>query len=461
MNVQPPETDPRLASAGLSRPAPGLLAELVLLVRLAWPVAIGQLASVSMYLTDNVMVGHVSKVEMAGVAIGVWWFLSVFMPMTGILRILDPIVSQAVGARDEAGAERALARGAVLAGLLALATALCLVATGPVLAAFGQPAEAVAVAVRFSRNLIPGLPATFGFFLLRTWLQARGEMRPGNVAIVLANGLNVLLDWAFVYGHLGSSAMGGAGAGVATSIGSWFQLLIIAGLSVRMWRPSLAYVRDAMAFRSWSRLLPMGLPLGLQTGTEIWAFSAAGWMAGWLGSAALSAHLIAINLASISFNIALGVSTAAATRVGQLVGAGHPIRRTAIAAQLCGLGVMSVFGLVFALIPRQLAQVYSNDPEVIDIAVQLLPIAVAFQLFDGTQVVAFGVLRGAGDVRLPTVFNLVGFWLIGLPLGYWLLVHGGMGVPGVWMGLALALGIVSVLLVLRVRWTVARGGFRV
>lgn len=434
---------------------------MLLLLRLGWPVAVGQLAAVSMYLTDNIMVGHVSKLEMAGVATGAWWFISVYMPMLGILRILDPIVSQAVGARDEPAAARALARGLVLAGLLVVVTALCMIVTGPVLTAFGQPAEAIPVAVRFCRNLVPGLPGTFGFFLLRTWLQARGEMRPGNIAIVLANVLNVLLDWVFVYGHLGFPAMGGAGAGIATSIGSWFQLFVIAGLSVRTWRPAVGYLRDALEFESWSRLLPMGLPLGLQTGTEIWAFSAAGWMAGWVGSAALGAHLIAINLSSVSFNIALGVSTAAATRVGQLVGAGQPIRRTAIAAQLCGLGVMAVFGLIFAAIPTQLARVYSDDPDVIGIAVQLLPIAAAFQLFDGTQAVAFGVLRGAGDVRLPTVANLIAFWLIGLPLSYWLLIHAGMGVPGVWMGLAVALGVVSVMLLLRVRWTVAQGGFRV
>lgn len=456
MNSTPPDVD-----AGLARPSKGLREEVVLLLRLGWPVAVGQLAAVSMYLTDNIMVGHVSKLEMAGVATGAWWFISVYMPMLGILRILDPIVSQAVGARDEPAAARALARGLVLAGLLVVVTALCMIVTGPVLTAFGQPAEAIPVAVRFCRNLVPGLPGTFGFFLLRTWLQARGEMRPGNVAIVLANGLNVLLDWVFVYGHLGFPAMGGAGAGIATSIGSWFQLLVIAGLSVRTWRPAVGYLRDALKFESWSRLLPMGLPLGLQTGTEIWAFSAAGWMAGWVGSAALGAHLIAINLSSISFNIALGVSTAAATRVGQLVGAGQPIRRTAIAAQLCGLGVMAVFGLIFAAIPRPLARVYSDDPDVIGIAVQLLPIAAAFQLFDGTQAVAFGVLRGAGDVRLPTVANLIAFWLIGLPLSYWLLIHAGMGVPGVWMGLAVALGVVSVMLLLRVRWTVGQGGFRV
>lgn len=456
MNSTPPAAD-----ASLARPSKGLREEVLLLLRLGWPVAVGQLAAVSMYLTDNIMVGHVSKLEMAGVATGAWWFISVYMPMLGILRILDPIVSQAVGARDEPAAARALARGLVLAGLLVVVTGLCMIVTGPVLTAFGQPAEAIPVAVRFCRNLVPGLPGTFGFFLLRTWLQARGEMRPGNIAIVLANGLNVLLDWVFVYGHLGFPAMGGAGAGIATSIGSWFQLFVIAGLSVRTWRPAVGYLRDALKFESWSRLLPMGLPLGLQTGTEIWAFSAAGWMAGWVGSAALGAHLIAINLSSVSFNIALGVSTAAATRVGQLVGAGQPIRRTAIAAQLCGLGVMAVFGLIFAAIPTQLARVYSDDPDVIGIAVQLLPIAAAFQLFDGTQAVAFGVLRGAGDVRLPTVANLIAFWLIGLPLSYWLLIHAGMGVPGVWMGLAVALGVVSVMLLLRVRWTVAQGGFRV
>ncbi len=413
-----------------------------------------------MYLTDNIMVGHTTKVQMAGVATGAWWFFSVYIPLLGVLRVLDPMVAQAVGAGDEAGASRALARGVVVGAVLALLTAGFMAFTGPALALLGQPAETIPVAVAFTRNLVPGIPGAFGFALLRTWLQARGEMRPGNVAIVLANGVNLLLDWVFVYGHLGMPALGGPGSAIATSVGNWFQLAVIAGFSWRSWWPALSHLREASAVSSWSRLLPLGLPLAVQTGTEIWAFSLAGWMAGWLSAAGLAAHLIAINLSSISFNLAIGFGTAAATRVGQLVGAGHAIRRTAIAALLWVWGVMVVFAFIFARFSASLASVYSNDAEVIGIAVQLLPIAAAFQLFDGTQAVTFGILRGAGDVRVPTLFNLLGFWVIGLPLSYALFLE-GWGVPGIWVGLAVALGLVSAMLLLRVRSTVAHGGFRV
>lgn len=445
----------------IAQPSRNLREELRLQWSLAWPVAIGQVAMVSMYLTDNIMVGHVSKVEMAGVATGAWWFISLYLPLLGMVRVLDPMVSQAIGAGDEHGAARGLARGAVLTAITAAVAAFGLALAGPALTFLGQPAEAIPVAVQYCRLLIPGLPGAFGFFLLRTWLQARGEMRQGNVAIVLANVVNVVLDWAFIYGHLGAPAMGGAGAAIATSVGSWFQLLVCAGMSASLWKPAVAHLRDAVRFESWGKLLPLGVPLAFQAGTEIWAFSIAGWMTGWVSSAALGAHLIAINLSSLSFNIALGFSTAAATRVGQLIGAGHGFGQTALAAHIWGIAVMSLFGLVFAFYSAPLAQLYSDDPEVIAIALQLMPVAAAFQLFDGTQAIAFGVLRGAGDVRLPTIANIVGFWLFGLPLGAYLLLHANMGAQGVWIGLAFALAIVSVLLIARVRWTVARGGFRV
>ncbi|MSP55775.1 MAG: MATE family efflux transporter [Myxococcales bacterium] len=448
------------ATPALARPSASLSAELGLLFAMAWPVAIGQLASVSMYLTDNIMVGHTTPVQMAGVATGGWWFYSVYVPMLGVLRVLDPMVSQAIGAGDEHGAARSLARGAVLAGVLSVLTAGCMALTGPMLTLLGQPAEAIPVATAFARNLVPGIPGAFGFFLLRGWLQARGEMRSGNIAIVLANGLNLFLDWVFIYGHLGVPALGGAGAGIATSIGNWFQFGVIGVLSFQIWRPALGHLADALRPESWSRLLPLGLPLGLQSGTEIWAFSLAGYMAGWVGSEGLGAHLIALSLSSVSFNVALGLGTAAATRVGLLVGAGQRIGRAAFAAHLWVWGAMALFAALFSGFPEQLAGVYSDDAETIGIALSLLPIAAAFQLFDGTQAVAFGVLRGAGDVRFPTVINLLGFWVIGLPLGGWLL-HIGYGVPGVWIGLAVALGLVSTMLMARVRWVVRMGGFRV
>lgn len=445
----------------VASPTDSLRDELRLQWSLAWPVALGQIAIVSMYLTDNIMVGHVSKVEMAGVATGAWWFISLYLPLLGMVRVLDPMVSQAIGAGDEHAAARGLARGVVLTGITAALAAIGLALTTPALTALGQPAEAIPVAARYCAYLVPGLPGTFGFYLLRTYLQARGEMRQGTIAIVLANVVNVVLDWAFIYGHLGAPALGGAGAAIATSVGSWFQLAVCAALSVPIWRPAVPHLRDALRFASWGKLLPLGVPLAFQAGTEIWAFSLGGWMTGWVGSAALGAHLIAINLSSLSFNIAMGFSTAAATRVGQLVGAGHGFGRTALAAHLWGVAIMSVFGLVFAFGAGPLARVYSDDPEVIAIALQLMPVAAAFQLFDGTQVIAFGVLRGAGDVTLPSVANIVGFWVLGLPLGAWLLLRADMGAQGVWIGLAVALATVSVLLIARERWTIARGGFRV
>jgi MATE family multidrug resistance protein len=204
-------------------------------------------------------------------------------------------------------------------------------------------------------------------------------------------------------------------------------------------------------------MMRLGLALGFQFGFEVWAFHAAGFMMGRLGSLAFAAHAIAINLATISFMVPSGIGAAAATRVGQLVGAGEEWTRSAWVAVGLGALVMTLPAAAFVLGARGLTGFYSVDPGVLAVAVAILPLAGAFQLFDGVQAVAFGVLRGAGDTRVPAIANVVGYWIIGLPTGWLLAFVLGWSARGVWSGLVLGLAAVAGLLLARLGVLAKRG----
>jgi MATE family multidrug resistance protein len=347
-----------------------------------------------------------------------------------------------------------------MGAVLTLPMLLLLSLAGPGLALLGQPPELIGPASAYCRTLTIGVVPFMAFLVLRQFLQALGMMRPATVVIVLANVVNALLNWLFIFGH-GAPRLGVAGCALATALSQWFMLAAllfsVRGTLRRYW-PGW---RGAFDPGPVGRMLKIGIPLGFQFALEVWAFHAAGLMMGRIGAKALAAHAVAINLATLSFMLPNGLGAAAATRVGNLIGAGLPWRRSAWVAVALGAGVMTVPASLFMLVPSALSSLYTTDAAVLEIAIVLLPLAGAFQLFDGVQVVCFGALRGAGDVHVPAVANAVGYWLLGLPIGYVLAFRMGWGGAGVWLGLVIGLAIVAALLLLRLGWIAAGGGVRV
>ncbi len=435
--------------------------EIRALVTMAWPVALGQLAMMSMQLVDTAMVGRVSAEAMGSVALGGWWWFAISVFAMGMMRGIDPIVAQAHGAGDDAAIGTVFARGVALALVLSVPSAALVTLAESGLALIGQPAELLPMAGRYARIVALAVPALFLFSLVRGVLQGQAIMRPATIAIVAANVLNALVDYVLVFGKLGFPALGASGAAVATVASAWFQL----GALVWMTRRSLARGwpgwRAGFALGPLASIARIGAPQGFQVASEVWGFLVAGFLVGTFGALPLAAHTVTMQLSSVSFMVPLGVSVAAATRVGNRIGAGQPWRETAVAAHLLGIGVMTCSAALFALAPGPLARLFTNEAEVVAVAATLIPLAAAFQLFDGTQVVAFGVLRGAGDQTVPAVANVVGYWCLGLPIGAWLAVGAGWGVLGVWAGLVIALASVAGLLLLRERSTLRRGGYRV
>jgi MATE family multidrug resistance protein len=284
------------------------------------------------------------------------------------------------------------------------------------------------------------------------------------VTIIAANVLNAVLNWVLIFGHLGAPPLGVAGSAVATLISRWAMCLVLLALAWRELRPHLIKLDPAsLAFGPVWRMLMLGLPIGLQQFLEVSAFGAIGLLTGTLGAIQVAAYQVALNLAALTFMVPLGVASAAAVRVGHAVGAGDMPRARLAAriAYLLGGGFMSLTAVLFLLAPRFFATLYSRDAALIASAAALIPIAGVFQIFDGTQSVGAGVLRGLGDTRVPLIAMLSGYWLIGVPVSVGLGFYSGMGSEGLWWGFVAGLATVAVFLLLRVRVLFRRGVSRV
>ena len=424
------------------------------LLRLALPVATVQVGFIFMGAVDTVMVGHVSPRDLASVALGNLYFFMTTSFGLGTLFALDPLVSQAFGAGDRAGIARAFQRGFVIAFGLAFFSSLLLTPGRPLLTFLRQPADVIPVAADYALVSIPGVLPFFCFVVLRQGLQSMGRVGPIVVVIFLANAANVFFNWVLIFGNLGAPAMGAVGSGWATTLSRWFMLVTLVAIAWPLLRPYVRPFRgDALDIEPLLRMCRLGIPIGIQFFLEFGVFGVIGILMGFLGTIPMASHQVAINLASVTFMMAVGVTQATTVLVGQAVGAGDPAwaRRSAGAGLLIAGTLMALNGVIFLSIPGLLARLYTPDLEVWELAATLIPVAGIFQIFDGLQAVGSGVLRGVGDTLAPMIVNLVGFWLIGLPISLYLAFPGGLGPLGLWWGMAAGLAAVALFLLIRVR----------
>jgi MATE family multidrug resistance protein len=243
------------------------------------------------------------------------------------------------------------------------------------------------------------------------------------------------------------------------------RVFMLGVLALCVWRFRLhegAWVpwgRHALDLPALRQIFGLGLPVAIQMSLEIWAFSGSTLLAGRLGAISVAAHTVVLNMAALAFMLPLGVSQGAVTRIGNLIGAGEPhhAQRASWIALAMGAGVMTVSAVSFVLGRHWLPGLYSPDAAVIAAAATILPIAGAFQIFDGTQVVGCGILRGMGRTRPAAWFNLIAYWVLALPLGAFLVLRLGWGLEGIWWALCLGLAVVALLLVL---WIHFRGPAR-
>jgi MATE family multidrug resistance protein len=292
-------------------------------------------------------------------------------------------------------------------------------------------------------------------------MQAMNLVRPIAFALVTANIINAVGNWILIYGKLGAPAMGPVGSGWSTA---WARIYLAAVLvGYLLWydqkhRTELLRTPIQPELKRIRRLIALGFPAAMQITLEIGVFALVTALIGRLGAVALASHQIALNTVSFTYMVPLGISSAAAVRVGQAIGRKDPrgARDAGGTAIFLGAAFMACASALLLLFPRWIARLYTPDDMVIRSTILLLAAGAAFQLFDGIQTVATGALRGAGDTRTPMLCHFTAYWIIGLPLGAWLCFHRGWGAFGLWAGLSLALILIGIVLLFAWRRRVQR-----
>jgi multidrug resistance protein, MATE family len=422
------------------------------MLSLAFPVVMAELGWMTMGLVDTLMVGRLSPEAIGAVGIGTSLFMGVCIFGMGLLLGLDTLVSHAFGASRVDDCHRWLLHGVALSLVLSAPITGIVLALSAALAGWGLHPDVLRLTQPYLDVLAWSIPPLLLYASFRRYLQGMGVVRPVMIALVLANILNVFVNWLLIFGRLGAPAMGVRGSAWATVCARVVMAGVLLGVILYREhgrRPGLFETSLRIEPSRMRQLLALGLPAAGQVTLEVGVFAAATALAGRLAPASLAAHQIAINLAAFTFMVPLGVASAGAVRVGQAVGRRDPAgaARSGWTAILFGALFMSSAAAAFLIVPRTLIGAFTSDASVVAIGVSLLFVGAVFQLFDGLQGVATGVLRGLGDTRSPMLWNLAGHWFIGLPLGYTLCFGAGLGVIGLWWGLSVGLIICGIALI--------------
>lgn len=416
------------------------------MIGLALPLVLAELGWMTMAIVDTMMVGRQadSAVAIGAVSLGSILFNSAAIFGTGLMLGLDTLVSHSYGAGDVEDCHRSLVNGVYLS--LAITPVLMGVIRlfEPLLRSLDIQASVLNQAIPYLRTLNWGTLPLLLYFVFRRYLQGMNLAKPVMFALVSANLVNLAGNWALVYGHLGFRAMGTVGSGWSTCFARTYMMAVLLAYALYYDHRNKTGLRNAARLpnmpRVW-RLVYLGLPAATQFGLEVGVFAVATALIGRLGAVALASHQVALNTASFTYMVPLGISAAAAVRVGQALGRqdAAAASRAGWTAMLLGTGFMGCMAVAFLVAPRAIVRIYTADPALIPPASALLFVAAFFQLFDGMQTVATGALRGAGDTRTPMLCHLCFYWLVGLPLGAYLCFRMGWGAPGMWAGLCAAL----------------------
>ncbi|WP_444757411.1 NorM family multidrug efflux MATE transporter [Pseudomonas sp. A014] len=440
--------------------------ELKALLRLAGPLVASQLAHMLMVLTDTLMMARISPQALAGGGLGAasYSFVSIFC--LGVIAAVGTLVAFRKGAGDIAGATRLAQNGLWLAWGLALGAALVLWNLKPLLLLFGQRPDNVDMAMQFLTLLPLALPGYLTFMALRGFTSALGHSTPVMVISLVGTVLNYLFNHALIEGMFGLPKLGLMGIGLVTAVVSLGMAIALA-LYIHWHRAYDAYpLRKGLSHPSLDALRELwrlGLPIGGTYIVEVGLFAFAALCMGVLGDTELAAHQIALPIISAAFMVPTGLSYAVTMRVGLYYGAGNLLAARSAGRIGIGLGavVMFTFAVLFWLFPETFVGllVDRNDPAfaaIFALAVQLVMVAAWFELFDGTQTIAMGSIRGLKDAKTTFVIGLLCYWLVGAPCAWVFAFTLGGGAVGIWWGLALGLACAAVALTLAFEWRMKR-----
>jgi MATE family multidrug resistance protein len=414
------------------------------MLRLAAPLALTELGWTVMGIVDTIMAGHLSASAVGAGSLGNMLFYPIAVSGTGMLLGMDTLVSQAFGAQDARDCRRSLVNGIWLAAAVSPLVCGALLALIPLVRAAGVNPAVFEQFDPYLKALLWGILPLLLSTAFRRYLQAVNIVKPMLIAMIVANVMNVVGNWILMFGHWGAPAMGLTGSGISTSISRLAMAVIGAGAILwherktggLLWR--ISWMPE---FTRMARLIQLGIPAALQILFEGAVFGLVTVWAARLDEASLAAHSIAVQVIATNFMVPLGISSAAAVRVGQAIGRRENAGASAAgwAALLLSALFMGSAATLMLAFPETIVRFFIDDPAVVATGSVLLRVAAFFELFDGAQIVATGALRGLGKTRAPMIAHLLGYWGVGVPAGYALCFSRRWGAAGIWVGLTAAL----------------------
>jgi len=428
------------------------LAELGATLSLAIPMMVGQFGQMLMGLTDTLVLGRVGVVPLAAIGFSNTLLGTLYVTGIGLLAAVGIFAAQAHGAKLESSKVEVLRSALWLSLLVGSSAAVAVMASLPVLYLLGQPI-AIEMAARpylaiVGFSLIPALASMSA----KTYCEALGKPVTPTVILYAGVVLNVALNLPLVFGWFGLPALGLLGSAIATLAARIFVLIGTIGYALLLTR--LHWQDLAFSRVNWQKvgsLFQVGLPIGCQYLAEVAAFNFGAVMMGWMGTISLAAHQIVLTCAATTFMFPLGISMAAAVRLGHAVGsqAYSALRRIAFGAILFSTLIAIGFAVIYLTLGRQISHLFTSESDVVELASYLMIITGIFQLADGVQVTSAGCLRGLADIRLPMLIGLFCYWVVAIPTGFVFAFRIRTGPTGVWIGLATGLFVAATLLTWR------------
>ena len=431
--------------------------------RLAAPVIMGMLGHTIVGLVDNLMVGQLGAAELAAVSLGNSFFFVAMSIGIGFSTAITPLVAEADSEHNFAKGKSAFKHGFVLCSILAIVLFALILLAKPLMYMMNQPQEVVVLALPYLDIIAISLVPLIIFQALKQFSDGMSLTKFPMYATIIANVINVFFNYVLIFGVWGFPKMGVVGAGIGTLIAR-FVMIVLMWYFLNRLEKTKAYVKDLKLFvlehSMLKKINSLGLPSALQMFFEVGLFTAAIWLSGTLGKNPQAANQIALNLSSMTFMIATGLSVTAMIRVGNQKGLKRPVelRRIATSIFIMGLALAILFALIFLIFNNVLPTFYldlndlthfADNQNVVEIASSLLIISALFQISDSTQVVFLGALRGLQDVKIPTLITFFAYWIIGFPVSYFLGDASKYGSSGIWIGLLAGLTASSIFLYIR------------